>query len=108
MRAGIGGVSSQSVEVLSKSPNPAVARRRRMVGAAGFEPATCSTQNCRATRLRYTPPGAALDTSFAGFRQAERPRSMPAVENLAPHAVAGSDPELSRSAADHLKHSAYR
>jgi hypothetical protein len=27
----------------------------RMVGAAGFEPTTCSTQNCRATRLRYTP-----------------------------------------------------
>src|SRR6516164_1537238 len=26
-----------------------------LVGAAGFEPATCSTQNCRATRLRYTP-----------------------------------------------------
>src|SRR5581483_11284989 len=25
------------------------------VGAAGFEPTTCSTQNCRATRLRYTP-----------------------------------------------------
>ena len=29
--------------------------RRQVVGAAGFEPATCSTQNCRATRLRYTP-----------------------------------------------------
>src|SRR5712671_1481721 len=28
-----------------------------MVGAAGFEPATWSTQNSRATRLRYTPPG---------------------------------------------------
>src|SRR5205814_6664093 len=27
----------------------------RLVGAAGFEPTTCSTQNCRATRLRYTP-----------------------------------------------------
>jgi hypothetical protein len=26
-----------------------------LVGAAGFEPTTCSTQNCRATRLRYTP-----------------------------------------------------
>ncbi len=26
-----------------------------VVGAAGFEPTTCSTQNCRATRLRYTP-----------------------------------------------------
>jgi hypothetical protein len=29
----------------------------RMVGAAGFEPATWSTQNSRATRLRYTPMG---------------------------------------------------
>ncbi len=28
---------------------------RILVGAAGFEPTTCSTQNCRATRLRYTP-----------------------------------------------------
>jgi hypothetical protein len=28
---------------------------RNLVGAAGFEPTTCSTQNCRATRLRYTP-----------------------------------------------------
>jgi hypothetical protein len=26
-----------------------------LVGATGFEPVTCSTQNCRATRLRYTP-----------------------------------------------------
>jgi hypothetical protein len=25
------------------------------VGAAEFEPTTCSTQNCRATRLRYLP-----------------------------------------------------
>lgn len=30
-------------------------RGEYMVGAAGFEPTTCSTQNCRATRLRYTP-----------------------------------------------------
>jgi hypothetical protein len=28
-----------------------------LVGAAGFEPATWSTQNSRATRLRYAPPG---------------------------------------------------
>src|SRR5262245_36661053 len=27
-----------------------------LVGAAGFEPATWSTQNSRATRLRYAPP----------------------------------------------------
>jgi hypothetical protein len=43
---------------------------RRVVGAAGFEPATCSTQNCRATRLRYTPPVAELDSPFAYGQQA--------------------------------------
>src|SRR6478735_6058498 len=31
---------------------------RGMVGAAGFEPATWSTQNSRATRLRYAPAAA--------------------------------------------------
>src|SRR5215468_9346866 len=30
--------------------------RTVLVGAAGFEPATWSTQNSRATRLRYAPP----------------------------------------------------
>src|ERR1700733_14156155 len=41
----------------------------RMVGAAGFEPATCCTQNSRATRLRHTPPVAAWDTSFVRSQQ---------------------------------------
>jgi hypothetical protein len=41
-----------------------------LVGAAGFEPATCSTQNCRATRLRYTPPIAEPDNRFGFGRQA--------------------------------------
>jgi hypothetical protein len=40
-----------------------------LVGAAGFEPATCSTQNCRATRLRYTPPVAEPDSCFAVGQQ---------------------------------------
>ena len=31
-----------------------------MVGAAGFELATSSTQNLRATKLRYVPPGMTL------------------------------------------------
>src|SRR5271169_4192579 len=47
--------------------------RKEVVGAAGFEPATCSTQNCRATRLRYTPPGAPLDTCFAALQQGVKP-----------------------------------
>src|SRR5262249_46516735 len=56
---------------------------RLLVGAAGFEPATWSTQNSRATRLRYTPPGPrarrtrqtpeerwhGIDTRFARQRQ---------------------------------------
>src|SRR5262249_45647293 len=32
-----------------------VCQRGGVVGAAGFEPATWSTQNSRATRLRYAP-----------------------------------------------------
>jgi hypothetical protein len=54
-------------------PGHAGAKRRRMVGAAGFEPATCSTQNCRATRLRYTPPGSPSDTRFPQHQQAPGP-----------------------------------
>ena len=38
---------SRSVFVLASSDG--------LVGAAGFEPATCSTQNYRATRLRHAP-----------------------------------------------------
>src|SRR6266705_6342007 len=40
-------------------------KRRRMVGAAGFEPATWSTQNSRATRLRYAPPHESLTRAGA-------------------------------------------
>jgi hypothetical protein len=43
-----------------------------LVGAAGFEPTTCSTQNCRATRLRYTPkcPREDVDTRLRRRQQA--------------------------------------
>lgn len=50
-----------------------------LVGAAGFEPATCSTQNCRATRLRYTPVLAALDICFGWRQQGDACRSAQAV-----------------------------
>jgi hypothetical protein len=42
-----------------------------LVGAAGFEPTTCSTQNCRATRLRYTPImlGSCVDTRLSRRHQ---------------------------------------
>src|SRR6185436_12807483 len=44
---------------------------RGMVGAAGFEPATWSTQNSRATRLRYAPAlPPSLDTRFGLGQQA--------------------------------------
>src|SRR5258707_2975123 len=45
-----------------------------MVGAAGFEPTTCSTQNCRATRLRYTPisQGNDVDTRLRRRQQGAR------------------------------------
>src|ERR1700684_1921344 len=82
-----------------------------MVGAAGFEPATCSTQNCRATRLRYTPPIAALDTWFASASQAAcQPcaRSLAFAEDRADHPVAGLDAELVRRSGDHLEHRAHR
>src|SRR5271154_4832408 len=87
----------------------AVAKRRQVVGAAGFEPATCSTQNCRATRLRYTPPGASLDTCFAGPQQAGRSllfagRLMAPGKDRARNPVAGSDAELACGPADHFEH----
>jgi hypothetical protein len=45
-----------------------------VVGAAGFEPTTCSTQNCRATRLRYTPiiQGNDVDTRLKRCQQGGR------------------------------------
>jgi hypothetical protein len=40
---------------LTRTICKALSQKSFLVGAAGFEPTTCSTQNCRATRLRYTP-----------------------------------------------------
>jgi|ERR1700684_2686145 hypothetical protein len=40
---------------IERMPTKYLILNRPLVGAAGFEPTTCSTQNCRATRLRYTP-----------------------------------------------------
>src|SRR5215471_5828057 len=57
---------------------------RGLVGAAGFEPATWSTQNSRATRLRYAPglSRRGLDTRFAVCQQAApHPRQTDAVPN---------------------------
>src|SRR5580700_1306452 len=85
--------------------------RSQMVGAAGFEPATCSTQNCRATRLRYTPPVAA----FGYMVRPRKPRSLPPgtrsvafAEDRADDPVARLDAELVRRPGDHFEHRAHR
>ena len=39
----------------SKSLAPGAGKRRKVVGAEGFELSTYGTQNRRATRLRYAP-----------------------------------------------------
>src|SRR5205807_7126976 len=55
-----------------------------VVGAAGFEPATWSTQNSRATRLRYAPaPTPGLDTRFALGQQALRVPTLVELEDRA-------------------------
>src|SRR5919198_983565 len=86
----------------------AVIKRRRsgervdaLVGAAGFEPATWSTQNSRATRLRYAPPSvAAFDTRFDSNQQA----ALAAAKYRMPHAIARGEAEFLRRAADDLEH----
>src|SRR5580704_13523376 len=84
-----------------------------MVGAAGFEPATCSTQNCRATMLRYTPPVAACGyivrppPASASACHASA-RSVAFAEDRADHPVARLDAELACRAGDHFEHRAHR
>src|SRR5262249_14232022 len=96
-----------------------------MVGAAGFEPATWSTQNSRATRLRYTPPGSggrnhpadaeatdAVHTRFRKEQQCAVAPSLPcpaetgkpsATQSRARDPVAGFDAEFPGRAGDHFK-----
>src|SRR5215471_12354721 len=86
----------------------ACSRSNNVVGAAGFEPATWSTQNSRATRLRYAP--APCRASIHGSVCASKPRraaatSLSAVaEDRVPHPVARRDAELLGGAADHFAH----
>src|SRR5580704_1100709 len=84
-----------------------------MVGAAGFEPATCSTQNYRATRLRHTPLFAALDTWFAGHHQAEQNSIQTGhlagvPEYRVDHLVARLDAKIPRRACNDFKHRPHR
>src|SRR5215831_1152455 len=89
----------------------ACSRSNNVVGAAGFEPATWSTQNSRATRLRYAP--APCRASIHGSVCASKPRraaatSLSAAEDRVPHAVSRRDAELPGGAADHFQHRAHR
>src|SRR5262249_37888716 len=83
-----------------------------LVGATGFEPVTWSTQNSRATRLRYAP--APCRASIHGSVCASKPRwaaatSLPAAaEDRVPHPVARRDAELLGGAADDFEHRAHR
>ena len=77
-----------------------------MVGAAGFEPTTCSTQNCRATRLRYTPKvkGSVFDTRLRRSQQDAAAVSLTSIEQTVLDPVAGSNAICLRGAANHLQH----
>src|SRR5216684_784858 len=82
---------------------------RKVVGAAGFEPATWSTQNSRATRLRYAPvPATRLPIHGSVLPSKPCGRSRAASENRMRHAVAGGEAELLGGAGDHLEHRAHR
>jgi hypothetical protein len=75
-----------------------------LVGAAGFEPTTCSTQNCRATRLRYTPIiwEAHVDTRLKRRQQGTAVVSA-AIKERMPDTVTGLDAVFLRGARDHLQ-----
>src|ERR1700681_56489 len=81
-------------------------RKVVLVGAAGFEPTTCSTQNCRATRLRYTPniQGNDVDTRLRHCQQGCSRSVSSAVKERMRYPVAWRDPVFLRRACDHLQH----
>src|SRR5262245_860301 len=63
--AGLHRSPRRLVDACDHDPSPAPVRMAELVGAAGFEPATWSTQNSRATRLRYAPaPPASIHGSL--------------------------------------------
>jgi hypothetical protein len=78
----------------------------QLVGAAGFEPTTCSTQNCRATRLRYTPISweAMSIHAYSGASKAPDASGSMSVEERVPNAIARRDSIFLRRAGGHLQH----
>src|ERR1700712_1756538 len=74
---------------------------RCVVGAQGFEPWTCSTQNCRATRLRYTP-GAVSIHAYGGASKAVG--GLPPPEQRVADLVARCDPVFFCRPGDHFEH----
>jgi hypothetical protein len=84
-----------------------------LVGAAGFEPTTCSTQNCRATRLRYTPIciGKCVDTRLNPGHQGDLQddlqdnlKGSALAEERVRHPVAGLNSIFLRRTGDHFQH----
>src|SRR3982751_6280920 len=97
-------------------------KETNLVGAAGFEPTTCSTQNCRATRLRYTPNvrrAPSIHASQSASKPSKGASKLPkrppgrgnnpsrllAAEQRVTHAVAGADAIFLRRACHHLQNS---
>src|SRR5439155_12025895 len=84
-----------------------LSKRCALVGAAGFEPATWSTQNSRATRLRHTPePRAALRYTLRLGPASCLLSSAP--EDRMHHAITRRDPKFLCGAGDHFEHGPHR
>src|SRR5579863_10437180 len=83
-----------------------------LVGAAGFEPTTCSTQNCRATRLRYTPMNGSPRRYTLGKQPArlsnkafDRPTpALSPLEQGMGHTIARGNSIFLGGPADHFQH----
>lgn len=93
----------QLLRVVGLDVGPRVPTRAKLVGMTGFEPATCGTQNRRATKLRYTPVAAGLSPAFRPtVAEASRPCRARLTPNRSGAAVAapwlGPPSDLHRAA----------
>src|SRR5262245_27383777 len=85
------------VDACGHGPSSALVRMDELVGAAGFEPATWSTQNSRATRLRYAPaPPASYTVRFAPASRAHPLEMAPRHRHDRPQTVARGSPHRAR------------